>query len=252
MGSAARSRLAAGDGHADCGTSRIRAGRHSRLIAFRPGGRSEFRRCHRTSLHDVGLRAVLRWVLSGRPGHDRRARTVWRAPARAELPSRPARRHRVRAWSCASRTRSSRRDSISTRSIGRSSPHRCLGHRAVALELARACSRLRRPAAGCCRRTRPPTTRTSGPHSREREKPSKSHCTSGTWAGGTGAAPRRSPFSPAITGRMAMGGRWFSMALERLSPRTSRRVRTQSSLCVSRPHQPLDSAYLQSISCTKA
>ena len=43
-----------------------------------------------------------------------------------------------------------------------------------------------------------------------------------------------------------------SMALERLSPRTSRLDRTRLSLCVSKRHQPLDSACLQSISCMKA
>ena len=88
--------------------------------------------------------------------------------------------------------------------------------------------------------------------SRDRAKSSKSPFMSGTWAGGTGAAPRHNRFSPAITGRMAMGGRWYSMALERLSPRTSRLDRARLSLCVSRRHQPLDSAYLQSISCMKA
>ena len=253
MGSAARSRLAASDGHADCGTSRIRAGHRSGLIAFRPGGRSAFRRPHRTSLHDDRLRAVLRWV-----SLDVRGTIAGLEQYGARPLERSSLRDRLGAITYDMVVRIE--DALVEEGLDLNAKHWAIfatSLRGASTSRPSNCpapaAHRRRPPAGCCRRTRPPTTRTRAPRSRDRAKSSRSHFHVRNLGWRNWSSTEAQPVLASYhwqdgDGRtLVLDGARTPLASD-IAPGSGR----ESSLCVSRRHQPLDSAYLQSISCMKA
>ena len=176
MGSAARSRLAAGDGHADCGTSRIRAGRRSaphRLPAPGPLRNSADATEHRYTMSDFerffdGYSLDVRGTIAGLEQYG--ARPLERSSLRDRLGA--------IAYDMVVRIEdalveegldlNAKHWAIFATSLPGASTSRPSNWHAPA-------AHRRRPPAGCCRRTRPAYDSYVGPRdSRERAKSSKS------------------------------------------------------------------------------